>query len=147
MNNLGGYRSVELVFIDEVTAFIRSGRSARLELSAGKSSRRLPLHDNSASLEATAESDEGGTLYTHQCSIPLRTNALESGLAKELRQVTQRGCLLIGTTNNGDRRVFGSKEYPLLGTFSETYGSRRSDLHQHTLTLSCTCLHPELTLP
>lgn len=146
MNNLGGFRKIEFFFIDEITSFIRNGddgvRVGRRE-DAGL---ELPLHDNAASLFATPDTDDGGTLYTHQCTIPLRAKALKEAEISLLRQVKRRGCLLLATTNNDDIRVFGSKEYPLSGTLKEDYGSRRSELHQYELQLSCVAMHPELKL-
>ena len=143
MNNLGGYKSIELIFADELSVFSPTRNRVMIQ-KKDNSSRMLPLHDDSAALSATPVNNDAGILYTHQCTIFLRVLSLSTELCTLLRQVNVHGCILLAPTNNGNMRVFGSKEYPLLGHYAEEYGSKRSDLHQIKLSLTSQCLHGEL---
>lgn len=145
MNNLGGFKRVELLFADEISVFSRSGYSVKIERT-NNFTRHLSLHDDSSLLVSTPKSSDSGTIYEHKCTLSLRTKGMPHSLISLLQQVKVRGCILIATTSNDEIRVFGSKEYPLLGNLIEEYGSSRKELHQHKLSLSSNCLHPELVL-
>lgn len=144
MNNLGGFKNIELIFADELESFDfnRTGISYRKK--DNHKIRLLPLHNNTSSLTTSPTTNDGGTIYVHKASIQLRSKRITDKLMAELSTVSERGCILIGTTNNGDNRVFGDKSYPLFGTFIENNGTKCSDLHQHVLSMSCTCIHPAL---
>lgn len=145
MNNLGGFKRVELLLVDEVHVFARNGNRVKIERD-GEFTRHLPLHDESPSLSASPQKDEAGTIFEHKCTIYLRSRVMSHQLIELLEQACIRGCILIATTNNNELRVFGSKQYPLHGSLTENYGSRRSDLHRHELYLTSHNLHPELAL-
>lgn len=143
MNNLGGYKSIELVFKDEISLFGVNRRTVTMAKSAGL---LLPPHRSGSSLSSTPKKDASGTSYTHKAVIHFSPLVVDKALVSLLDLIQSRGCILIGTTHNGDVRIFGDKDYPLYGNLEEIYGSRPGELHQYTLTLTCVCLHPELTL-
>lgn len=145
MNNLGGFKKIELLFTDEISVFARNGNRVKIERN-GEFTRYLPLLDESPSLSASPQKDEAGTIFEHKCAIYLRSRVMPRPFIELLGQVRIRGCILIATTCNGETRVFGSKRYPLHGSLTENHGSRRSDLHRHELHLAGNELHPELVL-
>lgn len=141
---MGGYKSVELLFTDEIDTFIVSGDKVSLVRANDGARRLLPLHDEGVSLSATPNIEEGGCVWSHSARIQLRSAMISDQLDRELQTLHRRGCVLVGTTTNGLTKVYGSKEYPLLGAYYELDGSRRSDLHCHEMDLSCRCLYPAL---
>ena len=140
---MGGYISVELLFPDEVSVFEVNGWRVTLTR-VGTPGRMLPLRDEGAELTATPLSSGDGTSWNHGARIQLRSDLVTKQLDEELQTLHRRGCVLVGTTTNGKVKVFGSKEYPLLGTYHEEDAARRAGLHYHELDLSCICLHPAL---
>ena len=144
MNNMGGYRSVELLFTDEIETFSVSGDMVNLVRTNDGVRRLLPMHDEGVSLSASPNFEEGGCVWSHSARIQLISAKISDQLDRELQTLHRRGCVLVGTTTNGQTKVYGSKEYPLRGTYHELDGTRRSDLHCHEMELSCRCLHPAL---
>ena len=136
MNNLGGYKSVELVFIDELSYFAVISPSGVYLRKSKDTQRLLPLRQNESS----------GTLYTHKAIISLLSAGVDKRLIAELEQVAARGSILIATTNNNEKRIFGNPNYPLFGTFAEIPGEKPSDFRHYELSISATCIHPALTL-
>lgn len=144
MNNLGGYKSIELVFIDELSTFAVTSSGAFLRKN-NHILRLLPLQQNGATVDSTPKSDDSGTLYTHKAVINI-LGGLDKQLKAELEQAGTRGSILIATTNNNETRVFGNPNFPLFGTFAEVSGQKPSDFRHYELSLSATCNHPVLTL-
>lgn len=140
MNNLGGFSTIELVFIDEITNFTVSPLGATVSKN-GTVPRVLPSIYEGSSLSDFSKYGASGTLYTHKAVLKLK-NKMDAGLEAELRTVNARGCILIAADSNGNRKVYGSMDYPLLGTFDEEPGKNKSDLHHFRLTLQADTLHP-----
>lgn len=145
MNNLGGYKSIELVFVDELNMFAITSSGIYIRKNQEKQ-RLLPIHQNGAAAEASPQIEKAGTLYTHKASIKISCSRLSKQLHTELNHVDTRGCILIATTNNNERRVFGHSLYPLFGSLSEITGQKPSDNHYYELTLSAQCTTPALSL-
>lgn len=145
MNNLGGYKSIELVFIDELSTFAVTSSGAFLR-KISNTQRLLPLQQNGAGISVTLKTDGPGTLCTHKAEISILHKGLDTQLKAELDQVGIRGSVLIATTNNDEKRVYGNLNYPMFGTFSEIPGQKPADLRHYELSLSATCNHPALTL-
>ena len=144
MNNLGGWRKVELLLLDEFERLVIGKNGAVVIPKEG--THVLPHHRNGVQLVATPKVDENGCLYTHSCSIELRSSKLSSEYRSILQRAAHCGCILIGTTNNGDSYLFGDKDTPLTGTFGREHGKRPSDLHECVLSVSTASIHPELPL-
>ena len=144
MNNLGGWRKVELLLLDEFERLVISEHGAVVIPKEG--THVLPHHINGVQLVATPKVDENGCLYTHSCSVELLGSKLSSEFRLLLQHAAACGCVLIGTTNNGDSYLFGDKDTPLIGTFGSEHGKRPSDLHESVLSLSTASIHPELPL-
>lgn len=143
MNNLGGYRTIELIFVDELSNWAASRSEVRLETTR-EEARILPTRDNTATLNATPSEDEQGTVWAHQAEVSLRAKSLTPTIMADLEQVTVRGCVLRAVTFGGEVKVLGDKLYPLRGSFVEDDGTKLTDLHHYILSLSCNCLHPML---
>lgn len=144
MNNLGGYKSIELVFIDELSNFAVTPSGAFIR-KISNTQRLLPLHQYGATVDSTPKSDDSGTLYTHKAVINM-LGGLDKQLKAELEHTGIRGSILIATTNNNEKRVFGNPNFPLFGTFTEIPGQKPSDFRHYELSMSATCNHPALTL-
>lgn len=144
MNNMGGYRSVELLFADEIDTFVVFGDRVSIVRTNDETRRFLPIHDEGVSMSAPPAIEEGGCVWSHSARIQLISAMISDQLDRELQTLHRRGCVLVGITTNGKTKVYGSKEYPLLGAYYELDGTRRSDLHRHEIDLSCRCLHPAL---
>lgn len=145
MNNLGGYKSIELVFIDELSTFAVTSSGAFIRKKKNIL-RLLPLQQNGAGVSATPKTDSSGTLYTHKAEISILHIGFDTQLKAELDQVRTRGSVLIATTNNNEKRVYGNLDYPMFGTLAEMPGQKPADLRHYELSLSATCNHPALTL-
>lgn len=146
MNNLGSYKSVELVFIDELSYFAVTSSSGVYLRKSKDTQRLLPLRQSGASVDATPKNESSGTLYTHKAIISLLSAGVDKRLIAELEQVAARGSILIATTNNNEKRIFGNPNSPLFGTFAEIPGEKPSDFRHYELSISATCIHPALTL-
>lgn len=145
MNNLGGYKSIELVFTDELSTFAVTSSGAFIRKN-NHILRLLPLQQNGVGINVTPKTDGPGTLCTHKAEINILHKGLDTQLKAELDQVGTRGSVLIATTNNDEKRVYGNLDYPMFGTFSEIPGQKPTDLRYYKLSLSATCNHPALTL-
>ena len=137
MNNLGGFKSVELIFVDEVQAFVNTPLGAYIS-KLTNSVRLLPIHQNGTHITITSKTEASGTLYTSKATIHIQSKDITPELHAELKHVDVRGCRLIATTNNNTKRVYGCQSHPLYGTFVEIPGKQPSDLHYQELTLTST---------
>lgn len=145
MNNLGGYKSIELIFVDELTAFAVTTSGVYIRKNQEKQ-RILPIHQYGATADTSSKTEKAGTLYTHKATIKILSSRPDKQLHAELSHVDVRGCILIATTNNNEKRVFGHSLYPLFGSFSEIPGQKPSDSHCYELVLSASCTTPALPL-
>ena len=144
MNNLGGYKEIELIFIDELYQCVPvSGKMYVQKKTTIK--RILPIIKKGITLEATAQTTDAGTLWTHGALIPL-PRKIDLFLELDLEQSDVRPCILIAETHNNERKVFGSENYPLYGNIQDIPGSKPSDLCYQQLTLQCISTHKELLL-
>ncbi|MGL4519597.1 MAG: hypothetical protein ACRCUJ_07985 [Phocaeicola sp.] len=143
MNNLGGYKRIELIFADELSIAIpMTANKIYLRKYVENEERILPITDGSTLDSSSKKSDEG-KIYTHDASILLVR--VTERLLNILSQLHFRGCVLVATTNNNEIKVFGTKATPLFGTIDEVPGSKPSDLRHFKLSLSTTLTHPALT--
>lgn len=145
MNNLGGYKSIELIFVDELDTFAVTTSGIYIRKKQEKQ-RLLPIQQNGAAADTSPKTEKAGTLYIHKATIKISSSRLSKQLHTELNHVDTRGCILIATTNNNERSVFGHSLYPLFGGFSEITGQKPSDTHCYELTLSTSCTTTALPL-
>lgn len=149
---------MELIFADEIESFVWSPDSGEVEMVFSASAESasvgnagafggllLPLRVGGAELEAQGSTSDAGVLYRHEAVLELRAADVTDALLRVLRRIERRGgCVLVATTNNGARRMFGSAACPLRGTMQEVYGRQAASLHELRLSLSASCLHAEL---
>ena len=112
MNNLGGFKEIELVFVDELTVCVPvSGKMYICKKTINR--RLLPLTKRGATLTSTAQTTDAGSLYEQNAVIP-RPRKMNKDLKGDLASIDRRPCILIATTNNNEVNVYGSKDLPLL---------------------------------
>ena len=144
MNNLGGFKEIELVFVDELTVCVPvSGKMYICKKTINR--RLLPLTKRGATLTATAQTTDAGSLYEQNAVIPL-PRKMNKDLKGDLASIDRRPCILIATTNNNEVNVYGSKEFPLLGNLINNPGTLPSDLANLQLSLTTKITHQELPL-
>jgi hypothetical protein len=146
MNNLGGYRSVELIFVDEIEKLAFFGNTVYLRKNID-TERLLPLHQNGANISTSPKTGDAGTTYSIKATIALLIKGTYTRLQHELMFVDVRGSILIATSHDSKQHVYGSVETPLFGTFVEKTGSQPSDFHHFELSLSGTDIHSPFSLP
>lgn len=144
MNNLGGFKEIELVFVDELTVCVPvSGKMYICKKTINR--RLLPLTKRGATLTSTAQTTDAGSLYEQNAVIPL-PRKMNKDLKGDLASIDRRPCILIATTNNNEVNVYGSKEFPLLGNLINNPGTLPSDLANLQLSLTTKITHQELPL-
>lgn len=144
MNNLGGFKEIELVFVDELTVCVPvSGKMYICKITINR--RLLPLTKRGATLTSTAQTTDAGSLYEQNAVIPL-PRKMNKDLKGDLASIDRRPCILIATTNNNEVNVYGSKEFPLLGNLINNPGTLPSDLANLQLSLTTKITHQELPL-
>ena len=143
INNLGGFRVAELVFVDDILRWDVVAGKVNLSASIAYA---LPASVNGIQLSATGKSDKNGLLYTIKGIIKLKNRYLSADTIYQLKTIQSRGCVVTAMDNNGDRWVYGSPDYPLFGSLEQIVGSKPGDLHRWQLTLQSTSLTPELAL-
>lgn len=143
INNLGGFRVAELVFVDDILKWDVVAGKVNLSASIAYA---LPASVNGIQLSATGKSDKNGLLYTIRGIIKLKNRYLSAETIYQLKTISSRGCVITAIDNNGDRWVYGSPDYPLFGSLEQIVGSKPGDLHRWQLTLQCNSLSPEMSL-
>jgi hypothetical protein len=140
MNNMGGYKSVTVY---PVTGVILNLSRFDVSITASTGGVLLPISEEKSSIEAP---DNGDGSYSHSAEIILKASDLAKSVFEQLHQICRMGALLVATGYDGRRFLFGDKDYPLTGTITEQHGTAHADLHAYRLSLSSSCLHPELLL-
>ena len=144
MNNLGGFKEMELVFVDELTVCVPvSGKMYICKKTINR--RLLPLTKRGATLTSTAQTTDAGSLYEQNAVIPL-PRKMNKDLKGDLASIDRRPCILIATTNNNEVNVYGSKEFPLLGNLINNPGTLPSELANLQVSLTTKITHQELPL-
>lgn len=139
MNGIGGFKKVTLFFADQVTVST-SAYSASLTGDAGI---LLPISDGKSSITSTSKGDGS---YDHVAELSLKFSGVDDTMARQLRQVFCRGCVLKAEDFDGGSWLLGDCDYPLSGTADQHHGTSHSDLRHWRLRLSSVCLHPMLRI-
>ena len=94
--------------------------------------------------DVEADDTQAGTLYKQTLTIRLKRTGLTDSELHILRTINVRGCVVRCKDANGNIRLYGSKEYPLLGTVIEKTGIKASDLSGIEATFSGKGAYPPL---
>lgn len=104
----------------------------------------IPISRKNTICGATPEHSDADTVYQHICNTLLPMTLVDKELLSFLRNCAIYGCLIRYTDANGQIRILGVKDYPMLGTIEESPGSNASDLAGYQLQLSSSSLTPAL---
>ena len=127
-NNIGGVIQADFLFTDEISLFSVINHSAVISLHRPNTWRNLPITYMGVSPDVGADDTQAGTLYKQTLTIRLKRTGLTDSELHILRTINVRGCVVRCKDANGNIRLYGSKEYPLLGTVIEKTGTKPSDL-------------------
>lgn len=145
MNNIGGVIKVDICPIDKISNFLSTGTKVRVSPKEGETLwTELPINRKNTACSATPTNSDAGIAYQHSCNTLLPMPYVNETLLAALRISVKCGCLIRYTDANGQTRVLGTKDYPLLGSLEERPGSNASDLAGYELQLSTTSLTPAL---
>lgn len=130
INNMGGILFAEILNTDEIVLFAVHQNQACIRSKEGHDWYPLPTR---------------GITYKHSATIQFPRSALEENTANELRNKVQTGCVLRCQDTQGHKYIYGTNEYPLLGTLNLIIGKKVTDFTGYELKLAGTSLHPMLS--
>ena len=144
MNNIGGFKCIELLYCSEVQTFGIVKNQVYLVKKENKK-RILPVLLKGATTETNPSYSNGGRSHSHRVDIPL-LNTIKVALLDELAYVDDEGFLLIVENHNGQKKVYGTLDAPLFGTIIDIDGSTPADLSYKALSIPGNTIHKALSL-
>ena len=105
-----------------------------------------PLHTLGVIEAPTVTPNEtsGGTIYKYSTNIRLLKAAISLKEADNLRYKIVEGCILRCKDTNGYEYIYGTAQYPLLGSLNKIIGKKVTDYSGYELQLSGTSIYPIL---
>lgn len=143
MNNIGGIIQCEILNVDDIVIFAVFNQNAEIKTKETANWQLLPISQKNTSVSAQPSTDDAGTLYEHKFSTIIPKPAQEDII--RYRSLCLSGCIIRYTDSNGNKRVLGTKDYPLTGTLAEVPGQTASELAGYKLTLQASELTPQLS--
>lgn len=146
INNMGGILFAEILNTDEIVLFAVHQNQACIRSKEGHDWYPLPTRGViEAPTVASDDTKDAGITYKHSATIQFPRSALEGNTANELRNKVQTGCVLRCQDTQGHKYIYGTNEYPLLGTLNLIIGKKVTDFTGYELKLAGTSLHPMLS--
>ena len=132
INNMGGILFAEILNTDEIALFAVHQNQACIRSKEGHDWYPLPTRGViEAPTVASDDTKDAGITYKNT--------------ANELRNKVQTGCVLRCQDTQGHKYIYGTNEYPLLGTLNLIIGKKVTDFTGYELKLAGTSLHPMLS--
>ena len=146
INNMGGILFAEILNTDEIALFAVHQNQACIRSNEGHDWYPLPTRGViAAPTVASDDTKDAGITNKHSATIQFPRSALEGNTANELRNKVQTGCVLRCQDTQGHKYIYGTNEYPLLGTLNLIIGKKVTDFTGYELKLAGTSLHPMLS--
>ncbi len=144
MNNIGGIIRCEIISVNDISGFAVVDRTAEIKIKESASWAELPISVKQTSASATPTAGSAGTLYEHKFSSLLPADKVTVKKVGQYRSLCISGCIVRYTDANGNRRILGTKDYPLTGTLAEVPGSTAASLAGYELNMKASELTPQL---
>jgi hypothetical protein len=144
MNNIGGIIRCEIISANDISGFAVVDRTAEIKIKESASWSELPISVKQTSASATPTAGSAGTLYEHKFSSLLPADKVTVQKVGQYRSLCIGGCIVRYTDANGNRRILGTKDYPLTGTLAEVPGSTAASLAGYELNMKASELTPQL---
>ncbi|KAA5446292.1 hypothetical protein [Bacteroides caccae] len=143
-NNMGGILSADILFKNEIALFAVHQNTACIKITEGHAWH--PLHTLGVIEAPTVTPNEtsGGTIYKYSTNIRLLKAAISLKEADNLRYKIVEGCILRCKDTNGYEYIYGTAQYPLLGSLNKIIGKKVTDYSGYELQLSGTSIYPIL---
>lgn len=145
MNNIGGIIHCEILSSDDLLRFSVQNRTAIFRLKESAHWTTLPISVKQTTATATPTTGDAGTLYNHQVNALLPAFKADALLLSLCNDLCRSGCIIRYTDANGNRRILGTKDYPLTGTLEEVPGNSAISLAGYKLSLKASEQTPQLT--
>ncbi|WP_291528581.1 hypothetical protein [Bacteroides sp. UBA939] len=144
MNNIGGIIQCEILGIDDVILFSVVNQIAEIRKKETAEWHTLPINRRNTMVTAAPVAGNAGTLYEHKFSTILPANVVTRLDISRYRLFCINGCILRYTDANGNKRMLGTKDYPLTGTFAEVPEQTAAGLAGYELKLNASEVIPQL---
>lgn len=144
MNNIGGIIQCEILSVDDIISFAIVNQNIKLQKKEAATWKLLPISPHKTVVYSTPSAGDAGILYEHKFSTFLPANKVTIQEVSYYRSLCLSGCILRYTDANGNLRIVGTKEYPLIGTIAETSGDKATALAGYDFSLKASILTPQL---
>lgn len=144
MNNIGGIIQCEILSVSDIISFMIVNQTIQLHKKEAATWKKLPISPSKTTVNSTPSAGDAGTIYEHKFSTLLPADKITIEEIGYYRSLLFNGCILHYTDANGNRRIIGTKEYPLTGTITEVPGEKASALSGYELDLKASVLTPQL---
>jgi len=145
MNNIGGIIRCEIISSDDMIHFSVQSRKVVLRLKESANWTTLPISVKQTTTSAAPTAGDAGTLYNHQVNTLLPAPKVDAQLLSLCDDLCRSGCIVRYTDANGNRRILGTKDFPLTGTLEEVPGNSAASLAGYKLILKASERTPQLT--
>lgn len=144
MNNVGGIICCEILSSDDLLRFSVQNQTVIFQLKESAHWTTLPISVKQTTATATPTTGDAGILYNHQVSTLLPASKVGVQLFSLCQYLCRNGCIVRYTDANGNRRILGTKDYPLIGTLEEVPGNNATSLAGYKLILKAYEQIPQL---
>lgn len=143
-NNMGGILFAYVLPVSKITEFGVSNEIAVIKKMTGYNWYILPSTHVLEAPTVTPDSSNAQTVYKHSVTIRLVRALVKARDVAVLRSAILSGCLLYCQDCNGNKRIYGTADFPLFGTLIEIHGKKSTDFSGYELTLAGISLYPQL---
>lgn len=144
MNNIGGIIQCEILSTNDLVIFSVINQTADIRIKETARWQTLPINLKKTIATSTPKAGNAGTLYEHKFSTLLPGNRVTTQDLSRYRLMCISGCIIRYTDANGNKRLLGTKDYPLTGTLAEEPGQTAANLAGYELSLKASELTPQL---
>lgn len=143
-NTIGGILFASILSTNKIKEFGISNNVAVIKKMSGHDWHVLPSTHLLEAPVISPDSSNAQTIYKISVTLRLkRTVVMDTDIAV-IRSAILSGCLINCQDCNGNKRIYGTPDFPLFGTLLEIHGKKSTDFSGYELTLAGISLYPQL---
>ena len=113
-DNMGGYESIEMIFLDHINSIIEdSNDRVSISLNHLGEYTNLPFQKRSAKIESKPKDNDAGTIYENSVSLLVPHQYLTDALSQQIKKAIYTFCVIRYKTVMGETFIVGGTDYPL----------------------------------
>jgi hypothetical protein len=146
-DNIGGYRTIEIISVDRVMGVHLANGFASVTLNTSADAwTELPFQYGTAKIEVTPERTDAGILYNATAEITIPRISLTESISRETERAAVYGAIIRYTTLDGNTYIVGTDDYPLMPVVRQLHPGNATGLSGIHLQLTGKASHPQLII-